>query len=363
MTLRSLQLLDTRNYTHAHVEFGEGLHAFIGRNAQGKTNLLEALAVCLTGASFRSHHLQDLIREQAERAWIELHYTQASIEQTTRILIEPVQKSAWLNQTKAASLQQLLGILPCVVVQPQDLDLVRGDPQTRRHFMDLLLTQSDPLYGHHLARYRRSLKQRNHLLKMRQLETCEIWEAEMGRSGEYLIQHRLQLLEQIQQATAQLLVQMTGCQESFTCTLRSCVSTSENIQEALRSAWKRQRLREMEIGQTLTGPHREDFTLFLQGREARSYASEGQARSIAAALRLAEWGLLKERSGKAPILCVDDIGLSLDAERCRRLWSLLRDIPQVICTAPHLEAIDPALRPDRIYWVDGGTVQASEHTQ
>jgi DNA replication and repair protein RecF len=338
--LKALHVVDIRNYREAHLEFGEGVHALVGANAQGKTNLLEALSLCLTGESFRSHHLQEMVREGCERGWIQLTLTQASVDQVVRVLVEPTVRRAWMNGSVLPGLSHLLGLQPVVILAPQDIDLVRGEPQTRRQLLDSHLAQSDPLYHHHLVRYRRALKQRNALLKARHSASCEVWEAQMARAGAYLIHQRHTAVQQLQLHAETTLEALAGKRESLRLEYRSAAPL-ENTEEVLQRNWERLRIRELELGQTLTGPHREELVMFLEGREAKAYASEGQARSLAAALRFAQRSLLKERTGLSPVLCIDDVGLSLDPVRCRNLFALVGDMGQVLCTAPSLEHLGP----------------------
>jgi DNA replication and repair protein RecF len=356
--LKSLHVLDLRNYAEAHLEFSEGVHALIGSNAQGKTNLLEALSLCLTGESFRSHHLHELIREGSPRGWAQLTLTQASIEQVVRVMVDPQTKKAWLNGSALPGLSHLLGLQPIVVLTPQDVDLVRGEPQARRQLLDQQLAQSDPLYHHHLVRYRRALKQRNALLKSRQLTSCEAWEIEMARSGAYLIQQRMRAVQDLQGHAAQILRHLAGREERLQLDYR-CSANLDNPEQSLRQHWERLRAREIEVGQTLAGPHREDMILLLEGREAKAFASEGQARSLAAALRFAQRALLEQQTQMTPVLCIDDVGLSLDPQRCRNLFELIGSMGQVLCTAPSLEHLGP-IPLASVFQVEAGQVQRQD---
>ena len=190
MILQSLYLRHFRNFQEAHLDFGPRINLFQGNNAQGKTNLLEAIVLLSTGRSFRTPKLFDLIQEQNSFFFLEAQLQQGKITQVLRLSFDGAQKKAEYNGASYASFQPLLGTLPSILYAPGDLDLVSGAPEVRRRLMNLHLAQCDPLYVHHLLRYLRAVKQRNALLKMSSLDGIECYEQEMARSAEYLFFQR-----------------------------------------------------------------------------------------------------------------------------------------------------------------------------
>ena len=197
MLLRSLSLCNFRSYPEAHFDFAEGINAIVGDNAVGKTSVLEAIYLALFGRSFRTKDLKDLIRDGAETFHVELIFVKNGIEQRLHISQSQTEKRLVYNSTPFASFTALLGILQGVLLGPHDIELIQGSPSVRRQFLDMQLAQVDPLYVHHLQRYNRAMRQRNHLLKTRNLTAIEPFENQMVRSAAYLHKQRAQSVEDL----------------------------------------------------------------------------------------------------------------------------------------------------------------------
>lgn len=332
--LLSLHLKNFRNYNEAHLQFSPDVNTFTGENGQGKTNLLEALSLLMTGRSFRKAPLTELVQFGQKGFHLEALFEKEGVEQ--QLKISGIGKERWVthNATALSTLSSLLGILPGVVLSPQDSLLVKGPPLGRRQFLDLLIARVDPSYLSCLTRYNEALKMRNALLRNQQLTAIESPEEIMANEAPLLIAKRK---KQVQKLASQctLLEEKLSCgRDTLTLFYESKCTTKEEFQ----NMYNELRTRDLENGCTSIGPHRDELTLLLHGKEARSFASEGQQRTAATALKLAEWLTLKEEIGTSPLLCFDDIGLSLDGIREKELFTLLtHQSQQVFLTTPRTD--------------------------
>ena len=346
MNLQSLYLRNFRNFEETFLDFGEKLNVFCGSNAQGKTNLLEAITLLSTGRSFRTQHLSELVKDNAGFFFIEAKIVRDSISQTIRLSFDRQIKRVECNSTHYPSFQSLLGILPSVLFAPIDIDLIAGSPAARRRFLNLHLAQSDPLYFHHLVRFWRAVKQRNTMLRAGTLDGIECWEREMAASALYLWEKRKKLLDEINEglrsSTAALYC------EPIELHYNASQPAQPPFDEAYIAQLQRMRPREKLLGLTLSGPHRDDFTILLDQKPARLYASDGQRRTAIASLRLAQWRRLQQQTGAPPLFGVDDLDLHLDQERQNLFKNALQELGQVFVTTPNLNPIWPAARRFRI---------------
>ncbi len=248
------------------------------------------------------------------------------------------------NSTKSSSFTPLLGQLPSCLYAPTDLELIAGPPALRRRFLNLHLTQSDPLYVHHLLRFHRALKQRNILLKTKQLESISCWEEEMAASSLYLVEKRRLLtleLNDLLPVTTRLL-----CGEAIHLEYHPSQS------ELYLAEMQKNRAREQMMGFTLTGPHRDDLDILVDQKPAHVYASEGQKRTALFALRLAEWHRLEKRIEAPPLFAIDDLELHLDRERQVLFQKAVEGLGQVFITSPQ----SPPLREGVRFFVSAGEI-------
>lgn len=330
MNLKTLYLRNFRNFREVEVSFDRQINVICGDNAQGKTNLLEAISFISTGRSFRTQHLSDLIYEKESFFYLEAEIVQNNIATTAKISFDGQNKKLTLGASSYSTFQPLLGTLPLILHAPHDTELISGAPSLRRRFLNLHLAQSDPLYVHHLIRYWRSMKQRNCLLRSKMAESIDCWEEEMALSASYLHQARKQLIEELQAPMKQMSQNLSGTKEIHE--LHYSPSFSSHYLELL----KKNRAREKELGFTLMGPHRDDLFFEIEGKTTRIFGSEGQKKTTLAALRLAEWDRLFQCTKEPPLMAIDELGLPLDEKRQDLFWKKLGLLGQVFITTPHL---------------------------
>lgn len=330
MHLKSLYLRNFRNYAETEIHFSPRINLLYGDNAQGKTNLLEAIYLIATGRSFRTPHLHELIRQGASFFFLEAILSKDGFDLKIQIAFDGINKKLILDGNAYGTLQHLLGLLPSVLHTPWDGELIDGAPTVRRRFLNMHLAQKDPLYIHHLSRYWRAMKQRNALLKTKESQAIECWEIEMAESADYLWKMRHGFIEALKiplQTSGNLL---SSGKEKHEIRFLSNAQSENYLAQLAKN-----RAREKLSGTTLAGPHRDDFTLWINDLSCHSFASEGQKKTAVFGLRLAEWELFTKITGVPAILGIDDLDLHLDEKRRRLFQNALHRLGQTFLTTPH----------------------------
>ena len=335
MHVDRLVLRQFRNHEESDIALHTGVNVFEGKNAQGKTSILEGLYLCLTGRSFRCHQLKPLLREGSSFFSVEIHFTKRGIQQQVRFSFDGNERTIFHNNVPCSGTAELLSIFQGVLLSMSDMHLIKGAPQQRRQFIDLHLAQSSTSYTRQLARYQRAMRQRNHQLRSQRLHGIEVWEEEMARAGAYIVHQRKKAVEQISKRASHRYEQIADG-ETLQLAYKTQVPSEEDseIQSFLFDRFQELREKEAILGHTLTGPHRDDMQIRMESRRGKEFASEGQQYGCVAALRLAEWDYLREKIDDIPILLIDDVGLPLDTTRKKKLFSLLKGTGQVLLTTP-----------------------------
>lgn len=336
MFLEKLLIKNFRNHVEREFSFGPKINCIVGNNGIGKTNVLEAICLLSTGRSFRTNELTDLIQHGASYFYIEAAFVKDGISQSLKIGYDGKTKKIEHNASTLTTFSSLLGILPSVFYAPKDISLITGAPVERRRFLNLYLGQIDPLYVYHLMRYAKALKQRNCLLKSKSTcESIECFEKEMAISSFYLMSKRKEALSELLSEAVTFSSKLTSKNEPFSVKYEPSMHlTSDFSQENLSFQLKKIRGKEMILGTSLIGPHRDDFSLFLENQLVKAFCSEGQKRTFLSALRLGEWSLLKKRHESYPLMCIDDMGIHLDPSRHALLENEISSLGQVFVTSP-----------------------------
>ncbi|SNR27833.1 DNA replication and repair protein RecF [Haloechinothrix alba] len=386
MHLRHLQLTDFRSWEHADLELGQGPIVLIGRNGKGKTNVLEAVGYLATLGSHRVSSDTPLVRHERERALIRAAVVNGDRELVVELEISPGKSNrARINRGAVGRPRDVLGIVHTVLFAPEDLSLVKGDPAERRRFLDDLLVQRSPRYAGIRSEYDRVLRQRNALLKSTgkrgaraaaddpyALSTLAVWDSQLAELGAQLLAARLDLVADLAPHTAAAYDGIAGSpggepDKSAGITYRSSLGSAlpadygtpegqradvDILIKALGDAVVESRESELERGVSLIGPHRDDLEITLGGSPAKGYASHGESWSLALALRLASYELLRDEAGE-PILLLDDVFAELDRHRRARLAEVASRAEQVFVTAAVDEDVPGELTGVR-YTVDEG---------
>ncbi len=373
MYVARLGLVDFRSYPQAEVELGPGVTSFVGPNGHGKTNLVEAIHYVATLGSHRVSTDAPLVRSGASRAIIRVEvHTDRDV--VIEIEINPGKANrARLNRSPVPRPREVLGVLRTVLFAPEDLAFVKGDPSERRRFLDELLTLRSPRMAGVRQDYDRVLKQRNSLLRSAslarkarsgadsQLRTLEVWDSHLARSGSELLATRLELLEALRPLVAGSYDAVARGKGDARLDYKSSVpfppgvTGRQELSEALLAAVQDKRSDELERGVSLVGPHRDDVVLSLGDLPAKGYASHGESWSLALALRLASYELLRS-DGSEPVLILDDVFAELDTQRRDRLAELVAPAEQVLITAA-VQVDVPADLSGARYVVGDGTIR------
>ena len=349
MYVRRLGLRDFRSWTDVDVELGPGRTVFVGSNGNGKTNLIEALWYCATLGSHRVGTDAPLIRAGADRAVISTIVVNDGRELAVDIEITAGRANKGrLNRSPVRSTREVLGAVRAVLFAPEDLALVRGDPGERRRYLDELATVRRPAVAGIRADYDKVLKQRTALLKSGSrlrsdpaaLETLDVWDGHLAAHGAQLMAARLDLVNELApqvEKAYQLLAPASrpaaiGYRSTIDLADQQSVSDVEYLRTALLEACTHRRAAELDRGMCLVGPHRDDLELRLGDQPAKGFASHGESWSMALALRLAAYELLRTE-GSEPILILDDVFAELDTARRRALASVAMAAEQVLITA------------------------------
>ncbi|MEN9343492.1 MAG: replication and repair protein recF [Chlamydiota bacterium] len=342
MHLLTLSLRHFRSHKEAQFTFSPTLNCIVGKNGQGKTNLLEAISLVSTGRSFRTHNLRDLIHFGESFFYIEATFQNEGIEERVSIYFDGQTKKVEHNTTTYSTLHSLLGKLPSVILTPEDSSLISGSPQERRRFLDLYISQIDPLYLYHLSRYFKALKQRNELLKNNTCDSIASWEEIMSNSACYLITKRQSVINELSPRISDWSAKLSSNYDALSLQYLSRpkdLMHSPDIATALQKYFEQMREKELILGHTLIGPQRDDILFQLKEQSAKAFSSQGQKRSCLFALRFAEWECMAHASRKKPLLGLDDFGIHLDATRLEHLKSALAHFGQVFLTSPEFSCV------------------------
>lgn len=371
MHVAHLALHDFRSYPAVELELAPGATAFVGANGQGKTNLVEAIDYV---AGLESHRISSdapLVRHGADQSVVRVDVRRDDRTARLEVEINPGRANrARVNGAVLPRTRDVIGILRSVMFSPEDLALVKGDPSDRRRFLDTLLTLRVPRMAGVRADYERALKQRNTLLKSARgrggqvdLSTLDIWDDKLASLGGELVAQRLATLSHLQPHLAQTYGEVAADaaddRRDITGVYRSAAdlesaSDASDLRKALLAAMDERRSDELERGISLVGPHRDEIHLAIGELPARGYASHGEAWSLALALRLASFRLLREE-GDDPVLILDDVFAELDSRRRTHLAGLVSDVEQVLVTAAVPEDVPPSLT-GRRFTVSAGEV-------
>lgn len=352
MFLESLVLKNFRSFKEVQVTFSPELNFIEGDNAEGKTNLLEAILFLSTGRSFRTSHLKELIHHGASFFYLEAHFRKEGLVHSIKAHFDGTVRRLQINEDRFTSFNPLLGMLPTILYAPDHVTLITGGPAERRRFLDLHLSQLDSNYLYHLSRYTGAMKQRNALLKEASEVGIGCWEEMMADSSHYLVNKRREAIESLKQPMQEILRQLSQNRDQLEIDYHSSFREGSSFLAQLQA----QRPKELSYGSSLIGPHRDEFMIALNGHPARYYASEGQKRSILAALRFGQWHRVYDKIAHPPILSIDDFGAHLDKQRRILLQQQMANRGQVFLTAPHFEQEAFASLEKKTLIVKGGAI-------
>lgn len=356
MIIESLELKNYRNYADLKLPLHQGSNLLYGDNAQGKTNILEALYLCAAAKSHRGSRDRELIRFGEEEAHIRLNLLKNDVPYRIDIHLKRDRaKGIAVNGVPIRRASELFGTLNVVLFSPEDLNIIKNGPADRRRFCDLELCQLDRSYVHCLVNYNKALLQRNRLLKdmsfSPELEsTLEVWDSQLIHYGSGLIRSREKFVEMLNPLAASVHGEITSGKE------RMRIEYEKNTEvSGYREALARARAVDMKLKSTSVGPHRDDIGLYINDMDLRKYGSQGQQRTGALSLKLSEIELMKRASGDWPVLLLDDVLSELDTERQRQLLGAISRTQTVLTSTGMENLLEEHFRIDRKFEIRNGT--------
>ncbi|GGJ89532.1 DNA replication and repair protein RecF [Lentibacillus kapialis] len=369
MNIEQLQLKNYRNYEKVDISFNDKINVIIGENAQGKTNVMEAIYVLAFSKSHRTPREKELIKWEQEYAKIEGRITKRNQTIPLEIILSAKGKKAKLNHIEQRKLSDYIGAFNVVMFAPEHLSLVKGSPQTRRRFIDMELGQIQPTYIYHLGQYQKILKQRNHLLK--QLQRREVQDKTMlDILTDQLIQHAVILLERrfifldlLRKWTSPVHHSISHGTERLEISYIPTVEVSksadkETIENIYTNKFHELKNKEIERGTTLIGPHRDDIVFYVNDKDVQTYGSQGQQRTAALSVKLAEIELICNEVGEYPVLLLDDVLSELDDQRQSHLLNTIKGKVQTFVSTTNVNGINhETLQEAQLYRVENGMIE------
>ena len=350
MKLTNLQLQNFRNYESVQLEFTDGVHVFIGENAQGKTNLMESIYALAMTKSHRTINDKELIGWNKEFATIKGTVEKTATKTNLELQFSKKGKIAKVNYLEQKRLSSYLGNLNVILFAPENLTLVKGSPQNRRKFVDMELGQMSSLYLYDLVEYNRVLKQRNTYLKQLAIkkkqpdEYLEVLSEMLSELASKIVFHRLDFMKQLEALAIPIHDQLSLGREKFSVSYQATIPledglTPEQMKEIYIDQFKKNQTREADQATTLIGPHRDDLIFYLNEIPVQTYGSQGQQRSTVLSLKLAEIELMKLSTGEYPLLLLDDVLSELDDDRQTHLIKAIENKVQTFITTTSLDGI------------------------
>ena len=357
MRIERITIKNYRNYASADITPGGGVNLFVGDNAQGKTNLLESVRLASVGRSSRTPRWQELVKwgESESLVAVAVRKEIGADEITVRLGKD---KRVFVNGLPLTRIGELMGVLKTVLFSPDELKIVKEGPGERRRFIDIALCQLSKAYFYALTRYNKILAQRNKLLKSSPTDDAiEVWDMQLVREGARIIKTRRGFIERLQPLAAAVHADVSGG-EKFTLAYDGIAGgTTEEIAAAFAAELKKSRPRDKAFMLTHVGPQRDDLVITADGVDLRSFGSQGQQRSAALSLKLAEMELLKQESGEYPVLLLDDVLSELDERRQAKLLERIKAYQTIITCTNLTDDVRAGLGAITEFSVRGGTAE------
>ena len=357
MKIKSLRLKDYRNYNLLKLDFDAAANIFYGDNAQGKTNILEAVYLSGITKSHRGAKDRDLIRFGKEEAHIETVVEKKGIEyQLDMHLKKNSPKGIAVNKIPIRKASELFGIVNLVFFSPEDLNIIKNGPSERRRFVDMELSQLDRVYLSDLYNYNRVVNQRNHLLKGGRdsgniVDTLDIWDLQLIQYGNKIIERRKLFVQQLNEIIYDIHKKLSGDKEELVIKYEPDVLI-EDYEKALLSCQEK----DVKLKQTTVGPHRDDFSFMVGDIDIRKFGSQGQQRTAALSLKLSEIELVKKLTKENPVLLLDDVLSELDSNRQNYLLSTIGDIQTIITCTGLDEFVNNRFEIDKVFKIENGRI-------
>lgn len=359
MIIESVDLQNYRNYEFLNMTFDNKINIIYGDNAQGKTNILESLYVCATSKSHRGSKDKDIIRFGNDEAHIKVMVKKHGMNYRLDMHLKKNKtKGIAVNGIPIRRAVELFGIINIIIFSPEDMNIIKNGPSERRRFMDMELSQLDKIYLSNLVNYNKVVVQRNKLLKQLQfsgdsglVDMLDVWDMQLVRYGSEIIKRRMDFIDNINSIIRPVHSKLSGNKEILNLRYIPCTTIDNFKDEVIRS-----RERDIKFKMTNVGPHKDDVAFFINDKDVRKYGSQGQQRTCALSLKLAEIELVKKVINDTPVLLLDDVLSELDANRQNFLLDSIGDIQTIITCTGLDEFVNNRFSINRIFKVVNGVV-------
>lgn len=337
MWISKIKMSNFRNYEKQKIELEENINLFFGENAQGKTNIIEAIFLSSMGKSFRTKKDKEMILLNSEKAEIEIEYQKIDRKGSIKIEIGN-KKNIFLNGIKLKKLSELLGKIHIVIFTPDDISILKGGPQNRRKFLDIMISQLKPNYMYHLNLYLKTLEQRNNYLRQIKEEKkdenlLEIWDEKLVEYAQIIYQYRNEYIKKIKEKIEKIHKEITKEKEEIELEYITECRTKEEYLQLLRERRKLDIIK----GFTTKGIHRDDFSIYINKKPIAIYGSQGQHRTAILSLKLAELNIVKDEIEENPILLLDDFMSELDENRIKSFLEKIENTQVIITCTKKIE--------------------------
>ncbi|MBQ6820438.1 MAG: DNA replication/repair protein RecF [Clostridium sp.] len=359
MYIKKIQILNYRNYKSLDITLGKNVNVFMGDNAQGKTNILEAIYYCAFARSHRTSKDKELINWNGESAYVSVLVGKERLDKTIDInILKDGKKAIKINKIKASKIGELFGNFNVVMFSPEDLKIIKDSPGVRRKFIDMELCQLYSKYYYHLVQYNKVLNERNILLKNRSVDKdiLDIYDIQLANFGSQIIKQRINYINKLNFYGNDIHKDISSGKENIKFKYISTIKDLEKIEEGFYEALKKNRDKDIEKGLTSIGPHRDDFTVLINNIDTKSYGSQGQQRSAVLTIKFSSLKIIKELTSEYPVLLLDDVLSELDFNRKRYILSTIGEI-QTIITCTGIEDLTNYLdNSSRVFKVKNGEI-------
>ncbi len=369
MIVKRLELKDFRNYEELEIDFSDGTNILSGNNAQGKTNILEAIFLCGSTKSHRGAKDRDMIRFSKNEAHVRIYINRDGVDYKVDYhLSRDKNKSVAIDNTKVKKYSEIFSLISVVSFSPEDLSIIKEGPAARRHFCDMEICQLNKIYMFNLANYNKTLLQRNQILKKSDEtfldpELLAIWDEQLADSGKNIIEIRESFINEIGEIAKKVHSRLTSGKEELTL-IYEPNTKAEELKDAIKNGLKR----DIAARMTLSGPHRDDicFMVKKEDREeidVRKFGSQGQQRTVALSVKLAEIEFVKRKINNNPIILLDDVLSELDRSRQKQLIEGIDGMQTIITCTGLEEFVGSSIEKTKVFKVENGSVKEIQEVQ
>ena len=357
MKIKELALNCYRNYENQTIEFSDGINILYGDNAQGKTNILEAIYMLATTKSHRGSKDKEIIMFDRDDAHIRADINKNEIGHRIDMhLRKNKSKGVAIDRIPIKKSAELFGLINIIIFSPEDLSIIKDSPSERRRFIDMELCQLNKIYYSDLSTYNKVLMQRNNLLKQiyydkSKIDMLSVWDLQLSDYGTRIIRERIKFIDMIGEIIKEIHSKLTSGKETIQVVYDKNINEDDFLEEL-----STKRDNDLRLQSTQIGPHRDDIIFMVNDRDVKKYGSQGQQRTVALSLKLAEIELVKQLINDNPILLLDDVMSELDSTRRNELLSSIDDTQTIITCTGYDDFIKERLSIDRLYRVENGTI-------